>query len=124
MNTVIAEAIEEKRLMAAVVAQAIKDACIAPMTKTVKNKKVLRIRWDAATAMYFLFSTEESGVDAYALWLDFDVKMFREKLLKKCSSYSHDPYLNDDQKRNFMRNYRLFQGLSANWRYQDDEDDI
>ena len=108
MTTMSSEAVAEKRLLAAVVAQAIRDACMAP---NVGAKKKLHLRVEAASAMSFLFNTSRSGVDAYALWLDFDADRFREKLLKRCNTEGHDPQLSDEQKRNFRRNYRLYAEL-------------
>lgn len=116
MSTMSDDSTAEKRLLAAVVAQAIKDACLAPIVRERRRKKEIRLKGEAATAMAFLFDDERSGVDAYALWLDFDVEQFRKKLINKCSSDAKDPYLNDDQKRNFRRNYRLFKSLPSEYR--------
>lgn len=107
MTTMSTEAIAEKRLMAAVVAHAVKDACLSPV---IKDKKAVRPRADALSALNFLFDTSRSGVDAYALWLDFDVDQFRQKLINACQrdTASSDLHLTDDQRRNFRVNYKLY----------------
>ncbi len=113
MTNMSSDATAEKRLLAAVVAQAIRDACLLPIEKRgdkVRKPRVI-LRADAATAMAFLFDKSVSGVDAYAAWLDFDANRFRDRLLDACSSNRRDPMFTDEQRRAFRQNYRLFMSL-------------
>lgn len=105
--TMSSDATAEKRILAAVVAQAVKDACLAPV---VLNKVAVRPQAEAYSAMNFFFNTKRSGIDAYAIWLEFDAERFREKLLHSCYAEfaPKDLYLTDDQRRNFRANYKLF----------------
>jgi hypothetical protein len=89
-----------------VVLLALADACSEPTTKRIKIGKP--IPTDQYTAMRFLFDKTESGVDVYALWLDFDCDQFRERLLK---TMANNGPLNINgftplQRRNFRFNYR------------------
>lgn len=107
MTTMSTDAIAEKRLLAAVVAHAVRDACLSPV---IKDKKAVRPRADTLSALNFLFDTSRSGVDAYAVWLDFDVDQFRQKLINVCQKdlVSSELHLTDDQRRNFRVNYKLY----------------
>lgn len=88
--------IPERRLLAAVVAQAIRDASAAPIKE---GKRAVRLPGDARSAMAFLFGP---GLDAYAMWLDFDPDQFRNNLLDMRPGV----HLSDEQRRNFRFNYR------------------
>lgn len=107
MTDLSTDVVAEKRLLSAVVAHAVKDACIRPVTK---NKKAVRHHPDALSALNFLFDTHRSGIDAYALWLDFDADQFRQKLIKACHKeiVAKDLHLSDEQRRNFRVNYKLY----------------
>lgn len=95
-----------RALLANVVLLALADACSEPTTKRIKIGKA--IPTDQYTAMRFLFDKTESGVDVYALWLDFDCDQFRERLRK---TMADNGPLNINgftplQRRNFRFNYR------------------
>lgn len=115
MTNMSAVALAEKRILAAVVAQAVKDACVAPI---LRGKVAVRPMPDALTALGFLFDQTIAGLDAYAAWLDFDPDRFRQKVLDACfaSKVSSDLHLSDDQRRNFRVNYKLFQEMPAELR--------
>lgn len=90
--------IPERRLLSAVVALAVHDACATPL---IKNSKATGITADAKTALAFLFG---KGLDAYALWLDFDPDQFRQNLL----TMRPGKHLSDNERRNFKANYKLW----------------
>ena len=105
----------EKRLLAAVVALAVKDMCLAPIVKKKGNRrKVDRPRADAITAYGFLFDRSRSGLDEYASWLDFDADRFRENLINACFSdiVSKELKLDDKDRMNFRRNYKLLKAMA------------
>lgn len=110
MTTMSTDATAETRLLSAVVAHAVRDACLSPI---LKGKKAVRPRADALSALNFLFDTQRSGIDAYALWLDFDVNQFRQKLIDACDkeTVSKDLHLSSDQRRNFRVNYKLYRSM-------------
>ena len=121
--TMSTNAIAEKRILTAVVAHAVKDACIAPV---LLGKVAVRPHADAQSAMNFFFNTKRSGIDAYAIWLEFDAERFREKLIQACfdNVAPKDLHLTDDQRRNFRANYKLFRNapvLADEW--TDDEEE-
>lgn len=103
-----------EKLLAAVVAVAISDACVEPFRVTSKDKTTY-MRVETVTAFRFLFSQSMSGLDAFALWLDFNEHNFRRKLLQymadesRLSVHGKDP----NQRRNFRYNYRLWEKLIA-----------
>jgi hypothetical protein len=77
-----------------------------------------------------LFDTSVSGVDAYGLWLDFNVDQFRRKLLEMM--FDESPFVvggKDPQaRRNFRYNYKLWQkvstlGISIETTAKDEEED-
>jgi len=128
MRNMSSDAISEKRLLAAVVAQAVRDACLPPIDKRADTgrKAETSLRADAATAMAFLFDKSVAGVEAYATWLDFDADRFRGRLLDACSIDRRDPMFSDEQRRAFRANYRLFMSLPYEKRanvheYEDEE---
>lgn len=112
MTNMSSEALAEKRMLAAVVAQAVKDACLAPV---LRGKVAVHPRADSITALGFLFDQTRAGLNAYAAWLDFDPDRFRQKMIDSCfaSKVSSDLHLSDDQRRNFRVNYKLFQAMPA-----------
>lgn len=99
------------RLLHAVIALSINDGCIAPP----KGGGKRGVSSEAFTAMRFLFDTEQSGVDGYALWLDFNVENFRRKLLEIMSDTSplvvagFDP----ERRRSFRFNYAAWKNLKS-----------
>ena len=109
------DAIAEKRLLAAVVALAVKDMCLAPIVKKKGNtRKVDRPRADAITAYGFLFDKSRSGLEEYASWLDFDAERFRTRLIESCFSdiVSKELKLDDKDRMNFRRNYKLLKAMA------------
>jgi len=94
-----------KAVLANVVLLAIADATSEPTNKKLKVGEI--VATDQYTAMRFLFDTEESGVDAYALWLDFDVDQFRNRLRTIMANNSALPVngFSPLQRRNFRFNY-------------------
>ncbi len=105
------DASAERQVLLAVVMQAVRDACLSPIVREQSRRKVAeRMQADAATAMAFLFSTDRPGLDAYALWLNFEPDRFREKLIHSMFSerVSDDLHLKDQQRRNFRINYKIF----------------
>lgn len=104
------DAVAEKRLLSAVVAHAVRDACHAPIMKGTKKKVASRMKPETVSAMAFLFDTSRSGLDAYAIWLDFDADQFRQKLIDVCfkERVPSALHLTDDQRRCFRINYKLF----------------
>jgi hypothetical protein len=118
-----------QQLLASVVASAVNDTCVEPFRATSKDKSVL-MRIDTVTAFRFLFDTSVSGVDAYGLWLDFNVDQFRRKLLEMM--FDESPFVvggKDPQaRRNFRYNYKLWQkvstlGISIESTSKDEEED-
>jgi len=103
-----------QQLLASVIAAAVHDTCVEPYRATSKYKSTL-IRIDTVTAFRFLFDESVSGIDAYGLWLDFNVDQFRRKLLEMMFDESQlvvggkDP----QARRNFRYNYKLWQRASA-----------
>ena len=112
-----------RSLLSSVVLLAIADACSEPTSRRIKVGKP--IPTDQYTAMRFLFDKTESGVDVYALWLDFDVDQFRERLLK---TMANNGPLNINgftplQRRNFRFNYGQWLANQNLELVEDDEDD-
>ena len=112
-----------RSLLSSVVLLAIADACSEPTSRRIKVGK--SIPTDQYTAMRFLFDKTESGVDVYALWLDFDVDQFRERLLK---TMANNGPLNINgftplQRRNFRFNYGQWLANQNLELVEDDEDD-
>jgi len=116
MKDMSSDATAEKRLMAAVVAQAVKDACLLPIERRRRGKTEMALRSDAITAMAFLFEKSMPGLDAYAIWLDFDTDRFRERLIDACDSNRRDPMFSDQQRRAFRHNYRIFMSMTKHER--------
>jgi hypothetical protein len=67
--------IPEQSLISAVVALAVRDACIPPF----KDEKHLKMAWDCTTAHDFLWT---ESLDSYLHWLNIDVEYFRRNLIK------------------------------------------
>lgn len=112
-----------RSLLSSVVLLAVADACSEPTSRRIKVGKP--IPTDQYTAMRFLFDKTESGVDVYALWLDFDVDQFRERLLK---TMANNGPLNINgftplQRRNFRFNYGQWLANQNLELVEDDEDD-
>ena len=113
-----------QKLLAAVVAVAVNDTCVEPF-KTTASDKTRLMRVDTITAFRFLFSNDVSGLDAYALWLDFNPDNFRRKLLEIMFNDSpnviagKDPHL----RRNFRYNYNLWRKLPRMEITEEEEDD-
>jgi hypothetical protein len=101
-----------QQLLAAVVAAAVNDTCVEPFKVTAKDKTV-SMRIDTVTAFRFLFDDSVSGVDAYGLWLDFNVQLFRRKLLEMMYDDSQRVVngKNPELRRNFRYNYKLWRKL-------------
>jgi hypothetical protein len=120
-----------QQLLASVVAAAVNDTCVEPFKVTTKDKTTL-MRIDTVTAFRFLFDDSVSGVDAYALWLDFNVQLFRRKLLEMMYDDSQRVVngKNPELRRNFRYNYKLWLKLPKSVETQEleqpdegDEDD-
>jgi hypothetical protein len=91
-----------RRLLLAVVDQAIRDACLTPL-----RGSPARPQEEALTAMRFFFDTTASGLAEYAAWLDMDPEVFKRKLLEKMrvnSSFEKADY-NEHERRSFRFNY-------------------
>jgi len=67
--------IPEQSLISAVIALAVRDACIPPF----KDEKYLKMTWDCTTAHDFLWT---ESLDSYLHWLNIDVDYFRRNLIK------------------------------------------
>lgn len=103
-----------RRVLSSVVALAVNDACAMPVNKSGFGKKSkYQLTTDAFTAMRFIFDDERSGLDAYALWLDFEVKRFREKLLAIMNNHDAGPVagFDSERRRNFRFNYRQWSAM-------------
>jgi len=104
-----------RRLLAAVVVTAIKDACFGP-----KSKILYR---DAASAFSFLF--EHS--DYYLFLLDIDPQQFRVRLVE----YVHNkntavplPYsLTDHERRAFAFNYRRWKSMGPGKTFNEEHEE-
>ena len=98
-----------QQLLASVVAAAVNDTCVKPFRVTRKDKAAL-MRMDTMTAFRFLFDETVSGIDAYALWLDFNTQQFRRKLLEMMFDDSQRVVngKNPEARRNFRYNYKLW----------------
>jgi hypothetical protein len=96
------EAARCRRLLLAVVDQAVRDACLQPVEK--------RPQRDAVSALNFLLSKNIAGLAEYAAWLDFDADMFRAKLLERMHSYEERQINGFDplSRRHFRINYQLW----------------
>lgn len=111
------------QLLSSVVASAINDGCLTPPKKGVSG---YQITTDSFTAMRFLFDTDQTGLDAYALWLDFEPDQFRSRLLKIMQNDS--PLViagfDDSRRRNFRFNYAVWKKMSMKGdSVEDDEND-
>lgn len=109
-----AEATPERRLLASVVALAVNDACTIPPRPDSKYMSPgLKMRPESFTAMRFLFDKSVSGLNEYALWLDFDADQFRRKLLALMQDDSPKRLANFDaiDRRHFRINYKLWQAV-------------
>ena len=99
------------QLLSAVVASAVNDGCLTPPKKGVGG---YQITTDSFTAMRFLFDVDQVGLDAYALWLDFEPEQFRLKLLDVMQNNSpliiagFDPL----KRRNFRFNYSVWKKMA------------
>lgn len=111
------------QLLSAVVASAINDGCLTPPKKGVSG---YQITTDSFTAMRFLFDKDQTGLDAYALWLDFETDQFRSRLLKimKDDSALIIAGFDNIKRRNFRFNYNVWQKMSMKGDvFEDDEND-
>lgn len=103
-----------QQLFASVIATAINDTCAEPL-KPAKGEKTPLLRVETATAFRFIFDDSVSGIDGYALWLDFNVTQFRRKLLEMMADDS--PLIiagkSPQMRRNFRYNYKLWRKLST-----------
>lgn len=98
-----------RNLLHSVVALSVSDACGVPPKKS-REQSRFPISIEAFTAMRFLFDKTQSGIDAYALWLDFDADRFREKLLKIMNNNSAVVVagFEPERRRNFRFNYGVW----------------
>jgi hypothetical protein len=103
-----------QQLLASVIATAINDACAEPFRATRKDK-TLRMRYETITAFRFLFDETVSGIESFALWLDFNESLFRRKLLETMANDSQLVVAgkNPEMRRNFRYNYKLWKKLST-----------
>ena len=99
------------KLLSAVVATAVRDACATPITR--RGKTIGTLPPDTYTALRFLFSGTVTGVGAYADWLDFDVANFRQQLIR----FMHDVTpetkqgITSIQRRAFRVNWRIYKTM-------------
>lgn len=94
-----------RRLLWAVVEQAVRDACLTPL-----RGRPARPQEESLTAMRFFFDKAGSGLAEYAVWLDVYPDVFKQKLLEFMhddSSFTKGEY-SDIQRRNFRWNYRYW----------------
>jgi hypothetical protein len=98
----------EQKLLAAVVALAVRDSCLAPIKSS--ERKCYVMQANAYTAFRFLFDEESSGLDAYADWLDFDKVQFRKQLLDLMYRKDQQPINGFDSthRRSFRSNHLLW----------------
>lgn len=105
----------ERRLLVAVVHNAVREACLAPSGNPKAARPV------SIDAIDFLFRTDAAGLDAYALWLDFDHEQFRRRLLAIMDGVPSKA-INEQEARALRFNYRAWQnGMRP--RGDDDDDD-
>jgi hypothetical protein len=94
-----------KRLLAAVIATAIKDACLAPKSKIICS--------DTASALNFLFGHSEFFLSL----LNIDAKQFQVRLLQYVQDRQHEnatPFnLSNHDRRAFAFNYRRWKNMSS-----------
>jgi hypothetical protein len=97
-----------RTLLALVVHTALRDACLEPLRE--KNKRGVRLRIEAFTAMRFLFDESVSGLNEYAMWLDFDAGQFRLRLKNIMADLRAGTRggFTDMDRLNFNRNYKLY----------------
>jgi hypothetical protein len=97
------QALRCRRLLLAVVDQAVRDACLTPLRTQPQQ--------EALSAMRFLFDTEVAGLAEYAPWLDFDPNVFRSNLQEKMRDSA--PYqaggFAPTERRAFRFNYTYWQ---------------
>jgi len=105
-----------KRLLAAVVVMAIKDACYGPRSKILYS--------DAASAFSFLF--EHS--DYYLSLLDIDSQQFRVRLLEYVHNKNSNtplPYsLTDSERRAFSFNYRRWKQMTTSRSFTEEYEEL
>lgn len=85
------------RLLAAVVALAVRDAA-APFTKDEKRLRK-NLSSEAATAIHFMFHPQ-GGLDAYCAWIGMSAEQVRRGLLRRDGPPApKDEWLNDERRR-------------------------
>ncbi len=112
------EEVPEKRLIAAVMLQAIDDARLTLTAKEMKASVLTEKNSLVKEAIEFLF-TDRS--DIYWSILDIDPVAFRESFIRSQSQRLHDlriSYANRDRENrkryNFMMNYELYRPTTSN----------
>lgn len=110
----------ERALLSQTILVAINDACTAPNPelrrkhKSYINHTTFRMHTDSFTAMRFLFDESVSGLNEFAIWLDFDASHFRQKLLKIMddNSAATKSGYTPMHRRCFRINYKMWQALT------------
>lgn len=104
VDDVSSHKIPEQGLISAVIAMAVRDACIKPL----KDGKHLRMTWDATTAHDFLWT---ESLDSFLHWLDIDAGYFRSNLIRTMGDDSEKQIgqFSSNDRRNFRINRKLWE---------------
>jgi hypothetical protein len=102
-----------RALLATVVLLAVSDACTTPQKPRKGDSPKIPMPMEAFTAMRFLFDTSVSGLNEYAMWLDFDPDQFRRKLLATMADNSANVINGHDSthRRHFRINYNIWRRI-------------
>jgi hypothetical protein len=89
-----------------------------------KRRQLVKLTTEQFTALRFLFDTHSSGLDAYAMWLDFDPDYFRFKLLETIGYRGVGMYqsFSDTQRSHFWKNYKLWLASPSSSKQLTEED--
>lgn len=99
------KSIPEQRLIAAVIATAMRDACIKPFKPF--GEKHLKLTFDCLTAHDFLWT---EALESYLHYMDIEVSYFRNALIKTMSDDTERKIgsFNPEDRRAFRFNKRLW----------------
>ena len=117
--------IPEQRLLAAVVAVAVRDSMAAPYRPV--DSREYRMRTEAITAFNFLMTDDCEG---YLQWLDIDAGHFRQKLLDQMDDRTPKSIpFSPEQRRAFRVNHSMWlkllstRGISRVEAEEEDDED-
>lgn len=109
------QAIACRKLLAAVVITAVRDACLTPPKRSrfVGESEGMPMSIDAFTAMRFLFDDSVSGLKEYLQWFDIDPGQYRMRLRDMMFSESAHKVNGFEtmDRRNFRYNYGMWMRL-------------